>query len=255
MIGGVFKDKISQGAQENLGASPPATAGWIVSTADVVQRDAKNPYYQSLLGVSTIELEQIIQSETVKTGFSVITNLPGASKSSRAHLDPKVTDLNLTGTTSKLSDTSVSLQPGEVFSAEMIHVGSHFVSPTVVGTNRRDLPAVTAVNATPMDTNVAEGAIAKGAVTGASLGAGGNTKPAPAPDPNRDEKGRIMTLPLTSPAKAKLPADIDPKTGKQTPVDDSHGKNYQGGNLLTGTVLMSPTALLLSVTTFEGGIF
>lgn len=255
----IFRQKTEEIAKGSLISTPPGTTGWVISTSDVVKKDIENPYFQSLSGMTAVSVNKLL-AQSKDWGLSVITNVPGATKETRVHINPKMTDNNLSCDSGKLSN--LTIEPNSMVLADMLHVGSEFATPTVIGLNRKNAVPMN-VNATPSDRdyNTDKG---NATITPAPPSARkSSTTPAPGAS---SANGSLTPMPKTSPldpfknktvspadGHSSIPRDISPDTGKESDVPANFGTNYQGKNSLTGTLLKTPSEILLGILPYNIG--
>lgn len=132
-----FRNQVETLTQESQGQRPSVLTGIPIATKDVLRNEAKNPWYLSINNMSKEDWHNMYRDST---GLSVVTRLPGVTKDSRVHINPRSLDGLVGGPVGKFSG---DFNPATDL-IEMTVPGGKFMAPTIIGLSRRAVKTVTA---------------------------------------------------------------------------------------------------------------
>lgn len=209
----IFRDAIDKRAEAAISFNPAVQTGYVLSTADVIDSELKNPFFYSLNHMSALDAVLLRQDE-IKSGWSVSLRDSTGTRQEKVFTNPKFTDTRLFGdATGKVAGV---LQGRQIVMADVIFSGTNNQLPTVVGIQSLDTNISSNTSASPQET-------------------GANTS---IPDKRAKPGDADFIGPID-----KLPKMIDEKGKTFTPTEDITERNLYGHSIRTGSVKTSTTSV------------
>jgi hypothetical protein len=276
-----FKSKAEQLAESTVSLNPAIQSGWLVMTKDVIGHELqKNPYFLSMSGICQFEGQQMLKTDAIKDGISIMIKDLSASRSEKVLLNPKYAHhLTFGSSTGKLGEMETEDKSAAL--GDVAFSGNNNQLPTLFGMQLLPKEILKGSQSTARDVanNVSQsdqaaisgtipGTIPPWPVSGPNdpdvrkingTGEGDRRKLERPPDSThygQQYEGTTVSRPKGAISKKlddlkraldknpQAPA-VDPKTGK-TQVSNWTGKGMTGNSIVTGTGML-PNSELSSI--------